>query len=476
MDILVVSPEAGNWETPSPLATAVNRMADAFARAGTGALTCSPFYKSNLLELNQYECVYQGVERLQGKPFEIWKATSDPLHTYIYNKEYFDRPFVYGPPHNVPYGDNHLRFAFLASAALSYAIATGKKFNAILGHEWGGALAGALIHSTYAAEMGDVPFFFTVHNITYDFHVMPSEIEKLGLPRENFNMDGYEFWGKVSLLKTGICFAHKVLFPSPGYRDAMLNTNLAGGLSGFLNHNQDKLIGIQFGVSYKVWDFNGQDKLPIKEAKRRARLLLSDKLGTDFGNKLVMYVQLDEEAGNTSETLATVLSDIAKLDVFIIVGVSPEHPEWHYYNDVSLQYPDTMYILEMNPEYKSIYTLRGALAGADVLFAANLREPSSSIILKAMACGTLPLTGYNVGVASSLDDYYPETSGCANAFLVEDANAPHQMLRRLKDVLHVYKNETADWDKAVVNAYSGFHYEWDRTISKYLLILGELGL
>ena len=75
-----------------------------------------------------------------------------------------------------------------------------------------------------------------------------------------------------------------------------------------------------------------------------------------------------------------------------------------------------------------------------------------------------------------LDDYAPETSGCANAFLVDDANAPHQMLRRLKDALHVYYEESADWDKAVVNAYSGFHYEWARTISKYLLILGELGL
>ena len=116
------------------------------------------------------------------------------------------------------------------------------------------------------------------------------------------------------------------------------------------------------------------------------------------------------------------------------------------------------------------------LAGSDILFAANLREPSTSIILKALACGTLPLTGFNIGVATMLDDYTPETAGRANAFLVEDANAPHQMLRRLKDAFHVYKNEVADWDKAVVNAYSGFHYEWDRTISKYLLILGELGL
>ena len=275
MDILVVSPEAGNWGSPSPLATAVNRMTDAFSRAGTNVITCSPFYKDHLMHLENYDCVYQGTEKLQGKPFEIWKSKDDPLHTYIYNEEYFGRPYVYGPPHSVPYGDNHLRFAFLASAAMSYAITTGIKFNAILGHEWGGALAGALSKTIYKDTFGDTPFFFTVHNITYDFHVGSSEIERIGLPRADYNMDGYEFWGKVSLLKAGIFYARKVLFPSPGYRDAMLNTNLPGGLSGFLNHNADKLIGIQFGVSYQVWDFNAQDKLPIKEAKHKAKAALA---------------------------------------------------------------------------------------------------------------------------------------------------------------------------------------------------------
>lgn len=476
MDILVVSPEAGNWEAPSQLVTAVNRMTDAFSRAGSNVLTCSPFYKSHLMDLKSYECVYKSVEKLQGKSFEVWRSKTDPLHTYFYNEEYFDRPYVYGPPHNAPYADNHLRFAFLASAVMTYAIETKQKFQAILGHEWGGALAGALTRTTYKKEFGNIPFFFNVHNITYDFHVGSAEIESMGLPKEDYNMDGYEFWGKVSLLKAGIFYAYKVLFPSPGYRDAMINTNLPGGLSGFLNHNKDKLIGVQFGVSYQVWDFNRQDKLPIKEAKRKARTTLAHKINRNLGNKLVLYVHLDDEAGNTSETLATVLSDIAKLDVFIIVGLTPEHPEWNYYQDFSKQYSDVMYVLQLDTDFESVTKLRGTLSGSDVLFAANLREPSSSIILKALATGTIPLTGFNVGVASSLDDYAPETAGNANAFLVEDANAPHLMLRRLKDAIHVYQTEIADWDKTVVNAYSGFHYEWDKTISKYLLIFGELGL
>ena len=72
MDILVVSPEAGNWRKTSPLATAVNRMTDAFASAGTKVLTCSPFFKNLMVDVGSYHCVYTGVEKLQNKPYEIW--------------------------------------------------------------------------------------------------------------------------------------------------------------------------------------------------------------------------------------------------------------------------------------------------------------------------------------------------------------------------------------------------------------------
>ena len=475
MNILVVSPEAGNWRKTSPLATAVNRMSDAFASAGTKVLTCSPFFKNLMVNVGSYRCVYTGVEKLQNKPYEIWVSDKDPLHTYIYNDEYFGRPYVYSPPQSAPYSDNHIRFAFLASAALAYAEETKFECDAILGHEWGGALAGALSKTTYKEYAGRIPFFFTVHNITYDFHIPSSEIEKIGLPRKDYNMDGYEFWGKVSLLKVGILYATKVLFPSPGYRDAMLNTNLPGGISGFLNRNADKLIGVQFGVSYQVWDFN-KDCLPIKEAKAKARARLQQNLGADFDGKMVLYVHLDEEAGNTSETLATILSDIARLDIFIIVGISSLDNEWNYYRDFAQQYPDTMCVQDLECDDDNTQILRDTLAGSDALFAANLREPSSSIILKAMAAGTLPVTGRTVGVSTMLTNYSLETAGEANAFLVDDANAPHQMLRCAKDAVHVYKTEVQDWDKCVVNAYSGFHYEWCKTISKYLLIFGELGL
>lgn len=466
MNFLVVSPEAGRWTDPSPLVQAVNHMTDAFARVGVKVMTCSPFYPHQLGEFSSYECIFEGIDDLHHKPFQILKG-KDSRHTYIYNGDFFNRPAIYGES-GFAYADNHIRFSFLASAVLSYCKAINYKPTAVLGHEWGAALTGALMRTTYSEYFSDVSFFFAVHNITYDCHVFESEIERIGLNRKDYNMDGYEFWGKVSLLKVGLYYARIVLFPSPGYRDSMLKSNLPGGLSGFLSHNEDKLKGIQFGVSYSLWDFNLKTGIPISEAKKNARTNLENILNVSFQDKLVIYTHLDNESGKTSETLATIISDITKLNAFLVIGILKENPDWNYYQSLVQEYPQNIAILDITPTKTA---LRNALAGSDLLFASNLQEPSASLVLKSLASGTIPLSGIDVGVANLLHNFEGDPT-LADALLVEDSAAPHQMLRRLREAENLYCQNKAIWEKIVSNAYL-FRYEWDRTISQYLLTLGE---
>jgi len=463
LNILAISPEAGI--TTSALATAVDRMTEAFCRVGTNVITCSPFYKQRIANPESYECVFRGEERLHHKPFEVYRATGS-LHTYIYNDEFFGRPYIYGEP-GVPYADNHIRYSFLASAALEYAVATGFVPDAVLGHEWGGALAGHMLRTHFAKEFGNVQFFLTVHNITYDFLVSDTEIEKLGLPGDDYNMDGYEYWGKVSLLKAGILYAHTVLLPSTGYRDTILSTNLSGGLTGFLRRNAGKIKGIQFGVSYDTWDFNRESKLPIIGAKQKAKAELAALVGADFSDKLLVYAHIDSESGNTTETLSTLLADFAALNTFVLVGIHENMPEREYFNAVAAEYPNSFCV---RPIGETTTNLQKYLAGADILFAGNVREPSTSIILKALAAGTIPVTGRENGVANLLVSYQDSNADQANAILSDDANNPVLMLRCIKKSLEIYKSE--DWNRLVQNAYT-FRYEWDRTVCQYLITLGE---
>jgi starch synthase len=305
--------------------------------------------------------------------------------------------------------------------------------------------------------------------VTYDFHVTESEIERIGLPRKDFNMDGFEFWGKVSLLKAGVFYANKVMLPSPGYCDGIINDHLGGGLSGFLIRNKEKLKGIQFGVNYPFWDFNAKANQPIEQAKKGARSILSSLLGKKFDNRMVMFCHLGEESGRTSETLGTLLGDINKLNVFVVVGPTPGTQDWDFYSSVANQPHSHMAVLDM--EHENNLTVRQALAGSDILFAANPTEPSASMILKSLACGTIPLTGHDVGCANLLTNYVGDFAR-ANAMLVDDSAAPDQMIRKLKNAVQLYSTNQESWNYLVRNAYQ-FRYEWDRTISQYIITIGE---
>ena len=467
MKFLAVSPEAGEWKKPSQLAGAVNQLTQACIRTGTESLAISPFYSRLLDDSVQFKCVFKGFEKLRNMPFEVWTG-ENPLHAYIRYDSYFDREAIYGE-NGIPYSDNHLRFSFLASAALAYADAIHFQPTMFCGHDWGGALLAPIAQTAYAGIFDDIAFFFTVHNITYDFHVTESEIERIGLPRKDFNMNGYEFWGKVSLLKAGIFYAKKVLLPSPGYCDGIINNHLGGGLSGFLLRNQDKLKGIQFGVNYPFWNFNAKANQPIEQAKKAARSDLSQALGKDFEHRMVMFCPLGQESGRTSETLATLLGDINKLNIFVVVGTTPGTADWDFYTPVASQEHSHMAILNTVQGSNSI--VRMALAGSDILFAANPTEPSASMILKSLACGTIPLTGHDVGCANLLSNYVGDFA-TANAMLVDDSAAPDQMIRKLKNAVQLYSTNMESWNYLVRNAYQ-FRYEWDRTISQYIITLGE---
>ncbi len=469
LKLLTVSPEAGEWTKPSPLCGAVNQLTQASWRTGTETLTISPFYPRLLDNPSEYACIFRGTEKLRNTPFEVWRGKS-PLYAYIRADAFFNRPTLYGE-NQIPYGDNHLRFSFLASAALAYAAAIHYEPTTLSGHDWSGALAAPIARTSYPETFGNLPFFFTVHNIAYDFHVTESEIERIGLPRADFNMDGYEFWGKVSLLKAGIFYAKKVLLPSPGYRDNLLNDHIGGGLSGFLMRNKDKLKGIQFGLNYPFWDFNAKAAQPIEQAKKAARDSLEALIGKDFDCRLVLFCNLGPESGRTAETLATLLGEINKLNIFTVVGANRESPEWKYYESVANQEHSHMALIDLSKDANT--TVRAALAGSDVLFAANPTEPSASMILKSLANGTIPLTGRDVGCANLLVNYEGDFEK-ANAMLVEDSAAPDQMIRKLKTAVQLYSSNPESWDYLVRNAYR-FRYEWDRTISQYILTFGEEG-
>lgn len=461
MRVLVISPEAGAWPFASSLADSVNGAVKAYEALGADVRVYSPCFHCEDSSPPSAPDIYQGQERVRGEAYSVMVNPARPIFYFIRHSGYYNRSGHYADPDLVPYWDNHYRFSLLVSAALQHAAADGFKPDFIHAHEWGGALVGAYIRGAYVDLYANVPLVLTIHNLEYDFHFLEQDIERMGLDRRDFNMDGYEFWGKVSLLKAGILYADRVVFSSEGYRRQLLDRDLAGGIRGFLEYHQNKLIGIQHGIDYGVWNpFSNADVINQKAKAKRA---LQQELGLEQNQSFLVYCHLDKETVRTAETLFTILTDLFHLPLQLVVGLSGTYSEQEYFYALARQNPGRMAILQFD---STTLVERKALSASDLLFLSNTDEPSCSLILKALACGAIPLAGEDIGCIDLLTAFDGQNLQTANAFLVPDP-WPDQMLRSLRLGLDFYQEERKYWDQLVLNALK-FRYPWEKTANAYL--------
>ncbi len=466
MKVLMISPEAGSWKEHSTLAEVVNHFADAYERKGAEVLVISPFFDQRLQDQELFTQIHSGQEQVRAEPYTVW-TDGQPHHRHIRSLEHFDRSGIYHDPEQRPYTDNHLRFSFLVSAALDHCQRIGFQPDFIHAHEWAAGLTGALAKGAYASSFAQTPVLLTLHNVAYDFYCPEQDIESIGLPRVDFNIDGYEYWGKVSLLKSSVLYSDQVILTSPGYLAHVLRSDLPGGIRGFLERHAHKLVGIQNGLDYGPWaKYSDEDLTSSLATKQQFKDSLRAEANLPSSTGLLLYSHLDQESGRTAETLSTILSNIIHLDMQLVVGIDESHPDFSYFRSVAEQNPEHIGLVPINSDNTKL--LRH-LAGSDVLFSAQPAEPSASLILKSLACGTLPLTSRETGCASLLVSYTGENPTRANA-LVSAEPAPDQMVRLLRFAVDVFIQNPEDWNTLVGNA-KNFRYPWDTTIAEYLLTL-----
>jgi len=177
---------------------------------------------------------------------------------FVDHPDSFDRPGLYGEG-GTEYSDNALRFALFNVAALDAAESEsdlGGPFDVVHAHEWQASLAPALVSVEphrwpRVAETGRV---LTIHNLAYQGLFPKETVPALGLPWDLFRVDGGEFWGQLSFLKTGINYSDLVTTVSPTYARETQGPEFGCGLDGVLASLGDRYIGILNGIDTEVWN------------------------------------------------------------------------------------------------------------------------------------------------------------------------------------------------------------------------------
>ncbi|HEX4634994.1 MAG TPA: glycogen/starch synthase, partial [Rhizomicrobium sp.] len=134
--------------------------------------------------------------------------TRDGLHVYVVQcPDLYEREGgIYGDGQGRDWQDNDVRFARFSWVAA--ALAAGrldKAWSADLVHanDWQSALVAA-----YLQWNGwRIPSLLTIHNLAFQGLFTRESMGRIHAPDSAFNIDGVEFYGKVSFLKAGLSYS-----------------------------------------------------------------------------------------------------------------------------------------------------------------------------------------------------------------------------------------------------------------------------
>ena len=182
--------------------------------------------------------------------------TSDGLTVYVVlSSGLYDRD---GTPYLDAAGrdwqDNDVRFGRFAAAAADLAqglVDPHWKPDLVHVNDWPSALVPAYLHWRGAG----VPTILTIHNLAYQGLFPRDTLARIGAPPSAFDINGVEFYDKVSFLKAGLVYASHLTTVSETYAAEITTPQSGCGLDGLLRLRAERrqLTGILNAVD-ATWD------------------------------------------------------------------------------------------------------------------------------------------------------------------------------------------------------------------------------
>jgi starch synthase len=389
-----------------------------------------------------------------------------------------DAPYLYrrdGSPYQDAAGrewpDNLQRFALLGWAAAHLAageLDAAWTPDVMHAHDWHAASACAYMAahpSTAAARV------FTVHNLAFQGLFTNADFALLGLPSYFMASSGLEFHGRLSLMKAGLKFAHRVTTVSPTYAREIATQEFGFGLDGVVRGRGEELSGILNGVDSEVWN-------PARDPALTARFSADDLSG-----KAECKRALQAETGlawQPNEPLFGVVSRLtSQKGLDLVLAVLP-----------ALLHHGAQLLVLGSGEPGLEAALREAehanpgrvvtrigydeglahrlVAGADVIVVPSRFEPCGLTQMYGLRYGTLPLVRRVGGLADTVVDASEAGQGTGFVF---DATTPAALEQAIVRALALYRQPQA-W-QALQRRAMEQDFSWDVAAASYLALYAQ---
>jgi starch synthase len=374
-----------------------------------------------------------------------------------------------------PYVDNDRRFALLGWVASEMAagLLTDWRPQVLHAHDWHAGLAAAYLRKQ-ALLTGDMAAasVFTVHNLAYQGMFPATALPALGLPPSFFHMDGLEFHGQISFIKSGLFFSDRISTVSPSYAQEIQQHEHGCGLDGLLRARADALVGILNGVDGDAWNPATDPALPAHfdhgkpAGKARCKSALQAELGLLAAADAPLFAvvsRLTEQKG-LNLVLAGAEALLAQGGQLAVLGSGDALLEGGFQQLASRHAGKVAVRLGFDEALS--HRLFG---GADVVLVPSRFEPCGLTQLYALHYGALPLVRRTGGLADTVRDVSLENlaNGTANGFVFErfaqsDFDAA---VRRV----FALRSTPAHW-AAVQRTAMAQHFDWAGPAAAYAAV------
>lgn len=426
MNILFVTAEAYPFASTGGLAGVTGSLPVALERLGHTVSLIMPFYR-DIKNLDDYDWMGDQFLTSAGEKFGLAQTVlpGSNVSVYLISKdEYFDRPGIYGPDDASAYQDNASRFTFFSRATASFQENLKETPDILHCHDWQTGLIPAYIRSFRKPAV-----VFTVHNMRYQGNYPPEEFSFTFLPWSLFTIDGLEYFGTFSFLKSGIVFSDQITTVSTSYAKEIQTPAFGESMDGIFRKRSDSLTGILNGIDYEIWNPSTD---PAIRASYSANAIGPRRV---CRNELIRKHNLDKNSDRMIIGIVSRLTEQKGLDLlFPIVGkLIHEGLNFVILGTGEKRYMEKFTALsKKNPGRISVtldYDERMArliFAGCDLFVMPSRFEPCGLAQMMAMRYGAVPLVRKTGGLADTVIDEKDDGFG----FVFDNAD-PDELLNAI---------------------------------------------
>jgi starch synthase len=387
---------------------------------------------------------------------------------FIESDAYFNRSSLYGNEGG-DYPDNLQRFSFFSHEVLNLAKKIKFRPDIVHVNDWQTAVVPVLLKTKLASD----PFFkksktlLTIHNLQYQGHFPERLFPELGFDRTLFSINGFEYYGKVNLLKAGILYADAVSTVSPTYAGEIQTAEYGYGLEGVVRQRRDRLRGILNGIDVQMWnpakDRSLQKNYSSKEpaGKQACKAALQKRCGLEVRADIPLFGMVTRLAGQKGiDILAQAASGfLSKKVQFVLLGDGDRIYERTFRNIGRRYSKNAAVYLGFNAA-----EAHGIYAGADFFLMPSLFEPCGLGQMISFRYGALPVARRTGGLSDTVVDIDLNPRK-ANGISFDEPT-PEAFLTAVQRAIKLFGERKRF--KALQRRVMALDFSWKRSAREYL--------